>query len=141
MANWKIQSEEKTQSEDLRYLIDKLKEFNDAHTPTLFRRRDIRLFVRDDDGQIQGGLLGTVNMHCLVIQILWIEDSLRRQGVGRELMQVAEGIAREEGARQAVVETTTFQAQGFYEKLGYVQICEIKDSPIGASSLLMQKAL
>ncbi len=141
MGNWNIDSEEKAKPEDVRYLINKLKDFNDAHTPTPFERRDIRLFVRNDSGEIVGGLLASVNMHCLAIQILWIEENLRHQGLGKALVLKAEEMAREAGASQAIVETTRFQAPHFYEKLGFVTICEINDSPQGSASILMRKAI
>src|SRR5688572_28244917 len=110
MARWNIDIEEKPKAEDMRYVIGRLMDFNDAHTPTAFGRKELRLFVRDDAGAIQAGLFGTVTMHCLVIQILWIEETLRGQGLGRELVETAEKMARDEGAKQALVETTTFQA-------------------------------
>jgi GNAT superfamily N-acetyltransferase len=141
MPRWKIDIEEKAKPEDIRYVVGKLEAFNDAHTPAPFERREIRLFVRDDAGAIQAGLLGALSMHCLVIQIIWVEEALRGQGIGKELIESAVGIARKEGARQAIVETTTFQAPDFYQKLGFSVICEITDCPLGASSLLMQKWL
>jgi ribosomal protein S18 acetylase RimI-like enzyme len=141
MSRWKIEIEEKPNPTDLRYVIGKLEAFNEAHTPTAFLRKDVRLFVRDEAGTIQAALLGTVTMHSLVIQIMWVDEALRRQGVGKELVASAEGIARDTGAKQVIVETTTFQAPEFYNKLGFEVICEIPDCPIGAISYLMRKAL
>ena len=141
MGRWKIDIEDKAKPEDVRFVVGKLEAFNEAHTPTPFQRHEIRLFVRNDLGEIQAGLLGALSMHCLVIQILWVEDVLRGQGMGSELLATAESIAQEKGARQAIVETTTFQAPEFYQKLGYAITCELVDCPLGASSLLMRKML
>jgi GNAT superfamily N-acetyltransferase len=139
MPRWKIDIEDKPKAEDMRFVIGQLMDFNDAHSPTAFGRRELRLFVRDDAGDIQAGLFGTVTMHCLVIQILWIAENVRGQGLGTELVETAERIAKEEGAKQSLVETTTFQAPEFYHKLGYRVICEIEDCPIDSQSLLMRK--
>jgi len=43
----------------------------------------------------------------------------RGRGVGRELMDRAEIRAREGGCHSAWLDTFSFQARGFYEKLGY----------------------
>ena len=141
MGRWNIDIEDKAKPEDVRFVVGKLEAFNEANTPAPFERKEIRLFIRDETGAIQAGLFGAVSMHCLVIQILWVEDALRGQGIGTELLATAEALAKEKGARQAIVETTTFQAPEFYEKFGYSVICEITDCPLGASSLLMRKWL
>lgn len=141
MAYWNIEIEEKAKADDIRYVVGQLQAFNDAHTPTPFQRREVRLFVRDPTGAIIAGLFANVNMHCLAIQILWVDDSVRRQGIGWQLMETAEQMARDAGARQAIVETTSFQAPQFYQKMGYTVIHEIPDCPIGASTWLMRKWL
>lgn len=141
MPEWNIEFEDKSKPEDIRHLIQRLQEYNSAHSPTAFVNKEVRLLLRDEAGEIKAGLLGLVTMHCLVIQILWVEDALRSQGIGRELVLRAETMAREHGARQVIVETTLFQAPGFYDKLGYRTICEIPDCPLDSRSLLMQKQL
>ena len=128
-------------AEDLRHVIGRLQAFNSAHAPFAFERKDIRLFVRDASGEILGGLLGNVGLHCLVIQILWVEDDHRRQGIGQSLVTEAEQQAMALGAIQSIVETTSFQAPGFYEGLGYHIIFEIADAPIGAKTVFLRKAL
>ncbi len=141
MSEWNIGNEEKAKAEDIRYLIGKLKEFNDAHAPVPFERKEVRLFARDDDGKIIGGLLGNIGMHCLVIQILWVEELHRSQRLGRRLVAEAEKIAVQSGALQSILETTSFQAPEFYEKLGYSIIFELADAPLGADTIFMQKSL
>ena len=141
MQQWNIESEEKTKPEDLRFLIGRLHDFNVTNSPTPFERKDVRLFIRDEAGEILGGFLGTVSLHCLIIQILWVEEPLRGGGMGRSLVERAMEIAMAHGAKQAIVETTSFQAPGFYEKLGFAIICEIPDCPIGAKTLLLLRSL
>jgi len=141
MALWKIDSEEKPKPEDLKHLIGRLRAFNDAHSPIPFARQDLRLFARDETGAILGGLLGTVQMHCLVIQIMWVEEEMRGKGLGRQLMAEAEAQATKAGALQSILETTSFQAPGFYQKLGYAMLFEVRDAPMGASTIFLQKSL
>jgi GNAT superfamily N-acetyltransferase len=139
MSKWKIDHETDPQPEAARALVKKLEAYNTLHSPTPFQRREVRLLVRDENGQVQAGLLGNVTMHCLAIQILWVDEALRGQGLGAELVRLAEQQAQAADAIQALVETTTFQARGFYEKLGYNVIAEVPDCPIGAVSMIMQK--
>lgn len=141
MEDWTIHVEDQALPDDMRYVVRRLQEYNTENSPVPFERRDIRLFARNAAGEIVAGLLGSVHMHCLVIQIMWVSDEIRRHGLGRQLVEQAEQMAVESGARQSLVETTTFQAPGFYQRLGYQVICEIADCPVGSSSLLMRKPL
>jgi GNAT superfamily N-acetyltransferase len=52
-------------------------------------------------------------------QISLVRDDLRRRGVGRELMAYAETRVVERGCHSALLDTFSFQARAFYEKLGY----------------------
>ena len=53
------------------------------------------------------------------------------KGVGRFIMNWIENLAREEGLRTLIVETSSLesysQARGFYQSLGYVKEAEIRD--------------
>ena len=59
--------------------------------------RPVKLFVRDNNGLIRGGLLGDIRGGWLHATILWLEESLRGNGLGRSLMEMAEIEARDDG--------------------------------------------
>ena len=59
-----------------------------------------------------------------------VRDDLRRCGVGRELMAQAEARATERGCHSAWLDTFSFQARGFYEKLGYVEFGTLDYPPM-----------
>jgi len=65
------------------------------------------------------GLAGETYGGWLFIKYLWVHDDLRSLGFGRELMARAEERALERGCHSAWLDTFSFQARGFYEKLGY----------------------
>ena len=55
----------------------------------------------------------------MFIRILWVSEALRGQGFGQRLVEMAERRATERGCRHVFLDTFSFQAPGFYEKLGY----------------------
>ncbi|MDH2068715.1 GNAT family N-acetyltransferase [Pantoea sp. GD03673] len=81
--------------------------------------RAIGVFIRDEQGKKLAGLTGSTAGNWLRIDMLWVSEALRGQGAGTKLIQAAEQAARERGCRYAQVDTASFQARPFYEKLGY----------------------
>jgi GNAT superfamily N-acetyltransferase len=81
--------------------------------------KSIGVFVTDERGVKLAGLTGSTAGNWLRIDMLWVSDALRGQGVGTQLIKAAEAEARQRGCRYAQVDTTSFQARPFYEKLGY----------------------
>lgn len=55
----------------------------------------------------------------LYIKLLWVDESERGKGLGRALIEKAEAFARENQCRYITVDTFSWQAKDFYEKMGY----------------------
>lgn len=72
-----------------------------------------------ESGAIIGGLWGESYYDWLFINFLIVPDDFRKRGVGSELMKKAEDIALSRGCAGIRLDTFSFQAPGFYEKLGY----------------------
>lgn len=83
------------------------------------RWKKLAVTLTDDDGRIVGGVTGEAWAGWLFIQLLWIDQAHRGQDHGTGLMARLEEEARQFGATSAYVDTFSFQARGFYEKLGY----------------------
>jgi ribosomal protein S18 acetylase RimI-like enzyme len=75
----------------------------------------------------------------LHVDLLFLPESLRRIGIGRQLMSDAEGEAIRRGCRGAWLDTYSFQARGFYERLGYTVFGTIEDYPPGYSRFFLKK--
>jgi GNAT superfamily N-acetyltransferase len=97
----------------------------------------LAIFVQDES-QIVAGLAGQTYCGWLFVKYLWVSDGLRGRGVGRELMDRAEVRARERGCHSAWLDTFSFQARGFYEKLGYEEFGRL-DYPPDHHRHFMQK--
>lgn len=77
----------------------------------------------------------------LYVDLMWMRAELRGQGYGHELLTRVEEEARRRGAKQAFLDTFSFQAPGFYEKHGYRVFGELADFPQGHRRFYMTKAL
>ncbi|MDQ0121773.1 GNAT superfamily N-acetyltransferase [Pseudomonas lini] len=101
----------------------------------------IALLVRDESGDILGGLYGRVFYLWLYIDLLSVPEQGRRQGIGSKLMQMAEDLAREKDCLGVWLDTFDFQAPAFYRKLGYSELGQIADYPPGHTRFFFQKRL
>jgi len=106
--------------------------------PTELHR--VAIFVRDEAGTVRGGLDGHVYGGWLFVKYLWVRADLRRHGIGRELMAQAERRALEVGAHSVWLDTFSFQAPGFYQKLGYREFGRL-DFPPEHQRIFLQKLL
>jgi ribosomal protein S18 acetylase RimI-like enzyme len=70
---------------------------------------------------------------------LWINEAYRGNGIGRRLLEAAEEQARKSGCLHVAVDTTEFQARGFYEKQGYSVYAVQEDYPAGHRKFLLRK--
>ncbi len=91
--------------------------------------------------EIVGGLIGASWMNWLYVDLLWLEDKYRGKGHGKTLMKKAEAEARKRGVDNVYLVTFTFQAPGFYKKLGYREFGKLKNFPPGHTRYWMKKAL
>lgn len=112
---------------------------NAAHTGEAQGRPLTVLAQRD--GVVVGGLWGEVFWSWLKVELLWVHESLRRQGLGRQLLRRAEAEAQRDGAAAAHLDTFSFQALEFYQKEGYEIFGTLPDFPPGHSRYYLKKAL
>ena len=91
--------------------------------------------------QIVGGLAGSTWMGWLYVDLLWIADRYRGKGYGRVLMNKAEIEAQKRGVQHVFLNSFSFQAPGFYKKLGYKEFGRLKNFPGGHIRYWFKKAL
>ncbi|MCB0075827.1 MAG: GNAT family N-acetyltransferase [Anaerolineales bacterium] len=117
-----------------------LSRFSDLHTPPR-HWRPLHLVIRDTSDRIIAGLLGNVIWEWLNIDVLWVDDDYRGQGLGSALVGEAERRAIAWGCSRARVDTFDFEARGFYEQLGYEVYGQLDDFPAGHRHFHLQKWL
>lgn len=128
-------------SESLRqHVRDHLDTFNVAVTG-FAEYHTVSIFLRDERDEVLGGLLGTIWGGWLNVGLLWVAEPLRGRGYGTQLLEAAERYAVERGCTRAWLTTFSFQAPGFYPKLGYESFGVLEDHPIGHRHHFFQKRL
>lgn len=113
---------------DINDIFEKLKAFN------LSNREDSKnvplgIFYEDEEGNKLAGLTGETFGNWLCIHYLFVEEHLRKDGLGSELLLAAENEARNRGCKYAFVDTFSFQAPEFYTKHGYEEVFALSNYP------------
>ena len=87
----------------------------------------------DIEGDVAAGISGVIHQDVLIIDMLWVEDDLRGDGIGTRLVQMAEDIARKRGSICARVRVT--DCVPFFVGLGYKITGTVQDVPKNVVSL------
>ena len=109
---------ENPEAELIALLDKKIADFNWAHWE-VSERKAIAVKISDDNGQVIAGAAGRTFGDWLMINTLWVSETLRGQNVGSKILQQIELAAQARGCNKALLDTLNFQAKPFYEKHGY----------------------
>lgn len=127
--------------EETRRFIENGLDFHNVAATGLPDWFPVNFVLRGARGDMLGGLLGQLWGGWLHVSHLWIVEAARGRGHGTRLMQDAEAYASARGAIGATLETYSFQARPFYERLGYRVIGTIDGCPPGHAKFFLRKAL
>ena len=117
---------------DADYICDKLVEYNLSRVPKTQETDFVNIYKKivNDEGEIIAGCLA--KMYCwnvIYVDILWIDEAYRKQGLGSKLLKEIERIAVEEDCTLIHLDTFDFQAKDFYIKHGYEVFGVLEDCP------------
>ncbi len=126
--------------QDRESLRSKLREFNQKHAQPE-NHQDFMLIIKNDKGELQGGILCDTYWDWLHIDTLWLAEEFRNQGYGNKLLVAAEAEAKKRGCQNSHLETHDFQALDFYKKNGYEVCGQLDDLPQGYNRYLLKKHL
>jgi len=88
-----------------------------------------------------GGCMGTIWGEVVEIDLLWVDSRLRGNGYGRKLLLTLEREAKSQQCHTSLLDTFSFQAPGFYRRLGYEVFGVIKGYPSGYEKYFLNKQL
>jgi GNAT superfamily N-acetyltransferase len=125
-------------SADFQILFNALDTFN---APLVGRARCVLLAVLlyDEGGAVIGGLWGWTVYSWLSISMMFVPEVLRGRGIGSALIRAAETEARSRGCVGMQVDTFSFQAQPFYERLGFTVYGVHVNFPPGHNCVFLRK--
>ncbi|GMK37385.1 N-acetyltransferase [Paenibacillus sp. CCS19] len=126
--------------EEAAYVRHQLIAFNAKHVPDR-RYEVVNLCLKNDAGDIIAGLNSAVCWNWMEIDILWVDENHRGDGLGSRLLLEAERIAREHICSFIKLNTFSFQAPEFYRKYGYEVVAMIEDAPSGYRHYFFKKQL
>jgi GNAT superfamily N-acetyltransferase len=135
-----IRSVDAIAPEDRDAIVDGLLGYN-ADNGARWAGRELSVVAREESGSIVGGLLGETNLDWLFVAALWVAEGHRRHGTGSALLAEAEEEARRRGCVGVYLDTYSFQARPFYERLGYQLFGTLPDCPPGATKYYLYKRL
>ena len=75
--------------------------------------------LSDEVGEVFGVLHAYTAYSEIYIEDLWVDESLRRMGYGKKLVQALENHFKGSGYNNINLVTNEFQAPDFYKKCGY----------------------
>lgn len=133
-----IKQQEHPAEDEVAFVVQQLRAFNASQTSEL-PRKSVRLFAYDPEGQVVGGLFGDISWGWLHISILWVDEAYRGRGLATDLLNQAERESAEFGVTRAYLETASFQARPFYEKMGYEVFAQLEDLPPEHTYYYMKK--
>ena len=117
--------------EDSDFIRKKVIEHNLMRLPDDVKHpvKNISFILRDEEENILGGITGTTFWYHLHIDFLWVDESLRGKGYGKQLLDNIEAKAKDNNCNLIQLDTFSFQAPNFYQKYGYEVVGVIKDHP------------
>ena len=121
-------------------VVEGLISFNEGITGEP-RDKAFSIFLKNNSGKIFGGLKAFFDTESVYVDTLWVDDKLRHQDWGTKLMNAAEQEAIKNGCIFSLVDTWDFQAEGFYLKMGYERIGELKNYWHHHSKIFLRKRL
>lgn len=123
-------------ADEARVVDQGLDDSNAAAAP-IRQVRPLCCFARLENGALVGGAIGRTWGQCCELQQLWVDPAYRGLGAGTRLVRRFEEAAVARGCSVFYLDTFSFQARPFYERLGYEARLEIRGFAPGVSKYIM----
>src|SRR3954467_569435 len=122
------------------FLADRIYKFN-AKATGYFDGMLLAGCIRSATDEIIAGFNGHTWGGCCELSHVWVHERYRGQGLGTLLLRSAEAEAVARGCVRVVLATHSFQAPGFYERMGFERMYAIEGCPKGHADIIYVKVL
>lgn len=119
MSNYITRESNEEESESI---VDKIVEYNLSKVPIIQESSFIWInrVIADTYGDIIAGINSKMYCwNCLYIDVLWVKEEYRKEGLGSKILNEIEKVAKDKGCYLIHLDTFDFQAKDFYLKHGY----------------------
>jgi len=137
-SNLKVQISSK--KEDHEAVLSALIAYNTKHVGHS-GKTELTFQIKDAQGALIAGANGYTHWNYFFIAHLWVSEDHRGGGLGKKLLQKIEDEAVIRRCTHCWLDTFSFQAAGFYEKLGYTRFGSLDEYPTGHKRFFYFKKL
>jgi ribosomal protein S18 acetylase RimI-like enzyme len=99
----------------------------------------LHVLAHDAEGRLVGACGGEMLWGDLYIDLMWVDEKVRGQGIGSEVIRRVEVEAQQRGCFRIHLDTMSFQAPTFYPRLGYREFARLGGYPAGAERIYYVK--
>ena len=99
------------------------------------------ILARNAEDALLGGVNGVIHWRWLYIRHLWVAETARGDGLGRQLIMAAEAQARARDCIGVYIDTFDPRIAAYYEGAGFSRAGEIADFPPGGQRIYLSKRL
>lgn len=111
------------------------------HGAPEYAKETVKWLGVDEGGKIRAVLTAEIVWDWIYIDELWVFSESRGAGVGARLMALAEEYAVSHGLAGIWLWTQSWQAVGFYSRLGFEEFTRFDDFPRGHTRVGFRKRL
>ena len=105
------------------------------------KAQNLCFILRSSGEEVVGGIIGATYWDWFHLDLMWVQEEIRGLGYGKRLLLHAEDEARRRGAKNAYLDTFSFQAPEFYKKYEYQVFGVLQDFPAGHQRYFLVKRL
>lgn len=134
----------KSSEKDQYKVLKKLSNFNHHQVPDTQHPEVIPLHyhIRNEENEIIAGINAVMYAWGIVaVDILFVEEAYRKQGLGSKLLQYIENEVKQKGGSLIHLDTFDFQAKDFYIKHGFQMFGTLDNCPPDHKRFYLKKVL
>ncbi|WP_293931168.1 N-acetyltransferase [Iodobacter sp.] len=99
-------------------LEEKITVFNEERWEVK-KKQPLAIIIKGEGGELLAGASARTFGQWLLIENIWVDETLRGQDLGSKILAQLESAAIARGCMISLLDTLNFQAKPFYEKFGY----------------------
>ena len=106
-----------------------------------FERKRLVWRAHGEDGSLVGVATADLLWDWIYLDELWVDESRRGTGLGKELLERVERYAERQKLSGVWLWTQSWQAEAFYQRCGYAEFTRFEDFPKGHARIGFRKDL